>query len=500
MDIVSKIIKIIIKVVNAISGAISDVSKFKEFFKITGIFATRKFKPAKKQHKYAILVAARNEEAVIGKLIESIRCQDYPEDLVSVFVCADNCTDNTAAVARENGAICYERFDPDHRTKGFALQYLVECIRRDYGIHFVEGYIIFDADNLLKGDFISRMNDSFDAGEKIVTSYRNTKNFGDNWISASYGLHWLRTVRNEHRARSIFRLATRIQGTGFLFASEIIENGWNYTSLTEDRAFCADAVVNGYKISYNNDAQFYDEQPTDIKIAMRQRIRWSKGHLQAFTESGGMLFKHIFVTGGAGNLDSDENTGWFIRLVKNLRLRFMSLDMLLIVYPRAIFSIAKKILIYFLRLVLIFGMGMAIDNVYFPKFFTQKLGIRFTFGKGITNFLSMGLGIDFGKHTGVSAAALLLAAIFLFMVDTQIKNIVTAAYVFIFERKRIEKISFIKKVWFCITFPIFDIIGRISFCIALFSKAEWKPIPHKAAIGIEELTGGGARKPANTKK
>ena len=84
------------------------------------------------------------------------------------------------------------------------------------------------------------MNYSFDAGEKIITSYRNTKNFDYNWISASYALHWIRTIRTEHRARSVFHLATRIQGTGFLFASEVIKDGWNYTSLTEDRAFCAD--------------------------------------------------------------------------------------------------------------------------------------------------------------------------------------------------------------------------------------------------------------------
>lgn len=94
------------------------------------------------------------------------------------------------------------------------------------------------------------MNEAFDAGERIVTSCRASKNFGDNWISASYALHWLRTVRMEHRARSVFGLATRIQGTGFLFASELVKNGWHYTSLTEDRAFTADAVAAGYPISY----------------------------------------------------------------------------------------------------------------------------------------------------------------------------------------------------------------------------------------------------------
>ena len=222
-----QVINYLINLIKLVSGIVSKIYKYKSFFVFTGLFATRKFQPAKKNHKYAILVAARNEEEVIGNLVDSIRRQDYPKELVDIFVVADNCDDNTAEVARKLGAVCYERFDKEHRTKGYALQFLVECIRRDFGIENYEGYMIFDADNLLQKDFVSKMNDAFDAGEKIVTSYRNTKNFDDNWISASYGLHWLRTVRQEHRARSLYHLATRIQGTGFLFANEVIRDGWN---------------------------------------------------------------------------------------------------------------------------------------------------------------------------------------------------------------------------------------------------------------------------------
>ena len=211
-------------------------------YKVLGLFVTRKFKRAEHNHKYAILIPARNEETVIGNLINSIKKQDYPQDLITIFVVADNCTDNTAQIAREKGAICYEHHNPDERTKGFALKYLFEQIQRDYGITSFEGYFIFDSDNLLKKDYISRMNDSFDAGEKIITSYRATKNFSENWIASTYALHWLRSIRTRHRARSFLHLATNIQGTGFLFASEIVKDGWKYTSLTEDRALTADCV------------------------------------------------------------------------------------------------------------------------------------------------------------------------------------------------------------------------------------------------------------------
>ena len=132
-----------------------------------GLFCTRKFKPAKAYHKYGVIIPARNEEAVIKNLIDSIKAQDYPKEYITIFVVADNCTDNTAKIARENGAVCYEHFNENERTKGFALKYIFEQIEKDYGTQSFEGYFIFDADNLLKKDYISRMNDSFDAGEKL---------------------------------------------------------------------------------------------------------------------------------------------------------------------------------------------------------------------------------------------------------------------------------------------------------------------------------------------
>ena len=444
----------IVVVLNAIWTVVSTISKiisktlwYKNIFKCVGIVATRKFKPAKECHKYAIIVAARNESTVIGNLIDSIKRQNYPEDKLDIFVAADNCTDDTAAIARDMGAICYERFDNEHRTKGYALQYLVECIRRDYGIDAYEGYILFDADNLLASDYLEQMNNAFDAGEKIIPSYRNTKNFDDNWIAASYGVHWLRTVRNEHRPRSLFHLATRIQGTGFLFANELIKDGWNWVSLTEDRAFCADAVAKGYKISYNHDAIFYDEQPVSLRIAMRQRIRWAKGHLQAFAEIGPKLFGHIFITGGMASKHEKGKVSIWKRIFNNLRLRFMSLDILSNVYPRALFTFFKRIIYLIVKISVICILA---PNV-------NKIG------------------------------AVLLTVLW-WNAETYLKTILVALYVYIIEHKRIQKIGFFKTLWFAATFPIFDIIGKISLIVAMFMKVEWKPIPHDSNVKITDLT------------
>ena len=441
---------------------------------IIGIFKTKKFKKAKVKHKYAILIAARNEEKVIGNLLDSIAKQDYPRDLLTTFVVADNCTDTTAAIARKKGAICYERFNDQDKTKGFALEFLFNNIECDYGINSFEGYFIFDADNLLNTNFVSKMNDAFDSGEKIITSYRNTKNFDENWIASTYALHWIRSSRTSHRARSYLGLATNIQGTGFLFANEIVKNGWHYTSLTEDRALTADAVSNGYMISYQDEAIFYDEQPIKLKVALRQRLRWSKGHLLAFLESGPKLFKNIFKNNK--NLVKKEKNKWS-KLKKSFRYRFASYDTLMQLTPFSVLNLTKFLLIA----VIIYScytytnginnMSIDLGNTFLSKLnlFSFKINIE----PGV-KALFMGVLIAFWYHL-------------IYLIGAYFTAMLMPIYLFIIDRKRIKKMSFSKKVLFVFTWPIFDIIGRYTTYIALFKKVTWKPIPHESQVTIDDI-------------
>ena len=121
-------------------------------------------------HRFAVLICARNEEAVIAQLIESIRRQDYPSELVKIFVAADNCTDRTAAIARAAGAIVWERQDSTRVGKGWALEFLLARMEAaGYGPAF-DAYLVFDADNLLRADYIRQINRTFSAGCPVVTS------------------------------------------------------------------------------------------------------------------------------------------------------------------------------------------------------------------------------------------------------------------------------------------------------------------------------------------
>lgn len=495
MDFISNIITAIgnaypaANVVYAVIGTVLAWLAFhKTIYRILGFFFTRKFKPAKQQHKYAVVIAARNEQAVIGNLLDSIKQQDYPQELLTVFVVADNCTDNTAETARNKGAICYERFDKKRKTKGFALQYLFECIERDYGTKSFEGYFVFDADNLLKDDYISRMNDSFDAGEKIITSYRNTKNFDESWVASTYALHWLRSIRQNHRARSVLRLATNIQGTGFLFSNEIVEKGWKYTSLTEDRALTADAVAQGYRISYNDAAEFYDEQPINLRVALRQRLRWSKGHLLAFAETGPYLFVNIFFgklfikTRFTDKKEKKQKRTFksvCLGFVESIRHRFASFDTLMQLTPLSVFNLARWLVVPVFMYACYCYMG-GVESVAFFEggTYLAKL-LRFIFPFKIA--FSSGAGAFF---TGLAMQIWLRI---LYRVGKYIENTLAAIYLFIMERKRIIKMPFYKKVLYTLTWPVFDIIGRYTTYVALFVKVTWKPIPHESKITIDDI-------------
>ncbi len=423
------LVHLLTAIIKGLQRALGLLFSFRIVYFIVGLFATRRFAPAKKQHRYAVLVAARNEATVIGNLLDSFKAQDYPAELFTVFVVADNCTDDTAAVARAHGAVCYERHDPVHCTKGYAFQYLLKQLHNDRDMSVYEGYFVFDADNLLKSDYLTRMNEAFDAGEKIITSYRNTKNLDDNWISASYALHWIRTIRTENRARSFFHLATRIQGTGYLVAAELLADGWNCTSLTEDRELCVAAVANGYRISYNDAAEFYDEQPTRLKIALRQRIRWAKGNLINFQMFGWKLFKGIFK-------NAFKVHG------------FVCYDVLTVSFPHALVSVFCQWTLFFLAL------GTAVAT---------KAPLSVT-------------------------VALLTSTLTAFLVP-YIGTVFTGLYVFLFERRRMKTIPWYKALWYCLTFPLFDSMGRIAIVIALFKRVEWKPIPHTAVVSIEQING-----------
>lgn len=241
-----------------------------------------------KQNRFMAIIPAHNEAAVVANLIESLKNQDYPKDKYDIYVIADNCTDNTAEIAKKAGAIVYERFDEEKKTKGYALQwFLAQKIKEDAPY---DAFCIFDADNVADKNFLKAMNKKLCQGENVVQGYRDIKNPTDNWITAGYAIFYWMMNRFYHLARYNLGLSPLLNGTGFMVRFDIIKpTGWDTKTLTEDIEFSLKNIIEGRKLGWATDAIVYDEQPTSFKQSWSQRTRWTVGHIQCMKEYTGLL-------------------------------------------------------------------------------------------------------------------------------------------------------------------------------------------------------------------
>lgn len=263
---------------------------------IVGLFSKKiKYPEAKEKLRYGVVISARNEKRVIAQLIESIRKSNYPQDKIDVFVMAHNCTDDTAKVARECGypAYVYEYNNDKEKTKGYSLRKLFTIIDEQFGIKNYAGFHIFDADNILDKEYFNKMNDAFTYFDKknIITSFRNTKNFGANAQTACYGLMYVISCPFESRGRMALNASARIVGSGVLISSELLKNGWNFIDISEDTDLGAQQVASGYNVKYCDEAMYYDEHPTKFRPMCKQRTRWAKGGFVVFRKR----FKELFL-------------------------------------------------------------------------------------------------------------------------------------------------------------------------------------------------------------
>ena len=237
----------------------------------------------KKDHRFMAIIPAHNEEAVVANLIESLKKQTYNKDLYDIYVIADNCTDNTAKVAKQAGAIVYERFDETKKTKGYALNWFLQQKIKENAPY--DAFFIFDADNIVDKNFIKNMNKKLCQGEDVVQGYRDIKNPSDNWITSGYALFYWTMHRFYHLARYNLGLSPLLNGTGFMVRFDVVKpQGWDTVTLTEDIEFSLKRIIAGKKLGWATDAIVYDEQPTGFKQSWSQRSRWTVGHMQCIKE------------------------------------------------------------------------------------------------------------------------------------------------------------------------------------------------------------------------
>ena len=370
-------------------------------------------------HRYAAVISARNEEGVIGELIQSLKHQNYPQEYLDVYVIADNCTDNTAQAARDAGAIVYERYNQREKGKGYALDFFFRALAAQKKDRY-DAYLIFDADNLVDPNFTLEMNKVFDqGGYAAITCYRNSRNFGDNWISAGYGIWFLREARFLNAPRMLLGTNCHVSGTGFLISADVVrENGgWPFHLLTEDIEFSVSCALKGRRIGYCSKAVIYDEQPTSFHQSWDQRLRWSKGFYQV-------------------------NANYSVGLLRGFarkpgRKAWSCYDMLMTVAPGMLLTLG----------ILSFNLIVCLACLGQPTYIVNRI-------------LSV-------------SGSFLLSTVANFYLGLLLYGLLTV----IFEWKHIN-VPAHKKLLYVLTFPIFMFTYIPISLAALVRKVEWKPIYH----------------------
>jgi cellulose synthase/poly-beta-1,6-N-acetylglucosamine synthase-like glycosyltransferase len=317
---------------------------------------------------------------------------------------------------------------------GYAFKHLFSKIDEDFGIDSFDGFVIFNADNVVSRDYFDKLNDAFIAGDKknVITSFRNSKNFGDNYISAMYGLYFMYGCRFEARGRTVLGCSTRVQGTGYLIGSDIVSEGWKYVTLTEDWEFTADQLLRGTKIVFCDEAVFYDEQPTTPSVMWRQRVRWARGHLLVFLTR----YKDII---------------------------------------RALFKPTKS--------------GGASDKISIYDFSVNILPVGIIgVGLALLHLLALIISPLFCNYEIIPTVLEYLQSYAVSIFSSYVTVILSSFILLIIERKRIGRIAPQKLFLAILLWPAFVLLAAPCDIVAMFSRnLGWKVIPHKSDTKIEDI-------------
>ncbi len=247
-----------------------------------------------KKHTFALFVAAHNEQQVIGNMVESLKAINYDKDKYDIFVIADNCTDNTAKIAREAGANVLERTNETERGKGYAMDWAFRTVfegEREY-----DAFCVFDADNIAHEEFLNEINKRLCQGYEAVQGYVETKNPYDTWITAAYAMTFTCINKLYQTARYNIGLPNQLNGTGFAVKTSILkEYTWGAKCLAEDMEYTMELMTHNVLVGWNDKAIVYDEKPLTLSQSWKQRVRWMQGHSDVASRYVPKLLKKLFV-------------------------------------------------------------------------------------------------------------------------------------------------------------------------------------------------------------
>jgi cellulose synthase/poly-beta-1,6-N-acetylglucosamine synthase-like glycosyltransferase len=263
-------------------GLLLVVMSYLWFLAVVSLLSPKKYaKPREPQTRFAILIPAHDEATVIGATLESAEKLDYPADLYETVVVADNCTDETAQLARAYRVRVMERKDEKQRGKGFALHWAFEDLKEKGRFDAYDAFVIIDADTIFEPGFLRAMDVRIRRGEMAIQGYYDVIDQESSpMASLSYlGFSLSRNLRYKGRTR--LGWSSNLLGNGMCFSREVIRRfGWGATSIVEDMEYAVILRLYGIKISFAPEALVFAEIPETFKDSRIQRSRWDIGRFQ----------------------------------------------------------------------------------------------------------------------------------------------------------------------------------------------------------------------------
>jgi glycosyltransferase involved in cell wall biosynthesis len=221
---------------------------------------------------FVILIPAHDEEATLERVLRSCAELEYPRERFQVVVIADNCRDDTAAVARSAGAVCLERTDPEHPGKGHAIAFALRHVLAQPW----DAVVILDADCTLDRHALRAFARRLNRGEPVLQARVAAANIDDSPIS--YAVAVGNVLENDlvYLPRSRLGAALMLRGTGMVFATEVLRaHPWQAFSVVEDREYSLRLLQAGIAVRWVQEVTVASIYPAGREQLQVQRSRWS---------------------------------------------------------------------------------------------------------------------------------------------------------------------------------------------------------------------------------
>jgi 1,2-diacylglycerol 3-beta-glucosyltransferase len=227
------------------------------------------------------LVPAHDEQLLIVGCVRSLLRMAYPPEARRIVVVADNCTDATARLARDEGAEALERFDPDSPGKPRAIAWALSQI----DLRQWDACVIIDADSTVAPAFASGLERLAPLNDIVFQANFGVLNEFESWLTRLGGL--LSRCRYEitYPLKQLAGLNCPVTGNGMGFGTNLlIRDGWRAFSITEDSELYAIYTEAGVPIRHAAGADLFSQEARSLQQGATQRRRWLAGRLRVIRE------------------------------------------------------------------------------------------------------------------------------------------------------------------------------------------------------------------------